>query len=36
MWACWAVRDEEAPDRGFSRSGLWSSPVLVGFACLLV
>ena len=33
---CWAVQGEEAPGRGFSRSGLWSFPVLGGFACLSV
>ena len=34
MRACWAVQGEEAPDRGSSRSGLWSFPVFGGFACL--
>ena len=36
MRACWAVQSEEAPGRGFLRSGLWSFPVLGGFACLSV
>ena len=36
MQVCWAVQGEEAPGRGFSRSGLWSFPVLGGFAGLSV
>jgi hypothetical protein len=36
MQVCWAVQGEEAPGRGFSRSGWWSFPVLGGFACLSV
>ena len=36
MQVCWAVQGEEASGRGFSRSGLWSCPVLGGFACLSV
>jgi hypothetical protein len=33
---CWAVQGGEAPGRGFSRSGLWSFPVLGGVACISV